>query len=83
MQRKRGKDNYREYDFSQQDIDLSDEFEPVYVKTDMEVIDWNERLTKFFAVTKKEMYMTMAAYYLSLIVGRETVTKLIKRIRRT
>ncbi len=83
VQRKWGKDNYREYDFSQQDIDLSDEFEPVYVKTDMEVIDWNERLTKFFAVTKKEMYMTMAAYYLSLIVGRETVTKLIKRIRRT
>lgn len=82
VQGQKGKDNYREYDFSQQDIDLSEEFELKYVKADMETIDWNERLSHFFTVPKKEMYRTMAAYYLSLIFGIKTVTKLITKIRK-
>lgn len=82
VQRQKGKDNYREYDFSQQGMDLSDNFELRFVEADMKTIDWNKRLSNFFYVPKKEMYMTIAAYYLSLILGRNIVTKLIAKIRK-
>lgn len=82
VQRKKENNNYREYDFSQQKIDLSKEFSFKCVEDDMEKIDWNERLSDFFAVPHKEKYRTLAAYYLSLILGRKTVVKLIAKIRK-
>lgn len=82
VQGQKGKDNYREYDFAKQDIDLGEDFELRYIESDMETIDWNERLSRFFAVPKKEVYRTMAAYYLSLFLGITTVTKLITWMRK-
>lgn len=82
VQNQKGRGTYREYDFSEQDIDLSEEFRLKYVQSDMETIDWNERLSCFFAVPKKEMYRTMAAYYLSLVLGREMAARLIAKIRK-
>lgn len=82
VQGQQGKDNYREYDFARQKIDLNEEFVLKCAESDMESIDWNERLSRFFTVPKMEMYRTMAAYYLSLVLGVKTVTKLITKIRK-
>lgn len=73
---------YREYDFAQQKIDLEEHFKMTYDDNDMTSIDWNRRLAHFFCVPKREMLVTMLAYYLSLLIGRKNVAKLIKIIRK-
>lgn len=82
VQEQKGKDNYREYDFAKQDIDLSESFEPQYIESDMKMINWNARLSRFFVVPRREAVRTTAAYYLSLIIGIKTATKLIRQIRK-
>lgn len=80
VQQHNDKTTYREYDFSRQEIDLDEHFQMTCVDSDMTSIDWNERLAHFFEIPKKEMYVTMFSYYLSLFMGRERVAKLIKKI---
>lgn len=82
VQRKKESCHYREYDFSQQDIDLEEDFELKYREADMHIINWNERLSRFFIVPRMETFKVMLAYYLSLLLGRDLVSKLMVRMRK-
>lgn len=69
---------YREYDFSGQSIDTEDHFNPVFAESQREE-SINKGLCRFFAISFKELLITMIVYWVSLLVGRRRMSQLIKK----
>ena len=70
---------YREYDFSLQEIDKMDSFSLKNAQcVNKNKID--EEVSLFFSISRKEMFRTIIAYSISLVIGRRNTASIIKRI---
>lgn len=79
---KQGAAYYRNYDFSMQEIDENPFFGELCVISDDDRKVVDNRLKQFFAIPKKEEWITVITYYFSLIVGPRRMASLIKRIKK-
>lgn len=70
---------YRDYDFSKQTIDEGHSFSEV---CEEQALGLNEELAQFFKVTKKEVFLSLVVYYLTILIGRKRMTDMIKMIKR-
>lgn len=67
----------RNYDYSQQPIDLSDSFNLINVNELLFREENNLKLNNFYPVEKKERFKTILAYAVYLILGRNLTKKLL------
>lgn len=71
---------YRQYDFSKQIIDENKRIDIIQINSNKQELI-NCRLDVFFRVPKKEEFMTVIAYYCSLLLGRKRTATLMKWIK--
>lgn len=73
--------SYREFDFSNQIIDLERDFVLNY-SGEIEERMVNEGLAEFFCVPARELFETVIVYFASLITGRKGMASIIKRVKK-
>jgi hypothetical protein len=69
--------NHRNFDYRIQYIDLNNEFLDVRETKNTSFEDTNQKLDKFFSISKKELLRTDMAYILSQIIGLNLMRKVV------
>lgn len=78
---KTGRETYREYDFSKQNIDGASFFS-IDFPGSLDQDSLNEKMSRFFFIPKRELILTEMTYWVSLILGRRQMAILVKAVQK-
>lgn len=75
-------DTYHDYNFVEQELDSATEFKQIKCMEEFSQESVDELLRQYFRISKRELWLSIMAYFLSCVTGVDIMYKFVRKIKK-